>query len=146
MVKGTTKQSESKDEAQYAPSAAQVDAEERRANDNVSSKMLTTAEAYEPDESDTGRDYGDVDRSGYIGTNPEYQTYVTETETEKPGVGDGVDDEIAQDFLDAKGPEVTTPDSLEGDDTAGEGEGEKSAPPTSSPSSSSGSSSSGSSS
>lgn len=122
-------QKQEEDTAVYAPSAAQVDAEERRANENRSSKVLSTAEIYEPNESDTGRDYGDVDRSGYIGVNPEYQTYASETE--KPGMGDGVDDEIADDFVAAKEPEVTTPDSLDEDEGGG-----SDSPPSDPPSSS----------
>lgn len=123
-------QAKKKEEAQYAPPASQVDAEERRANENRSSKVLSTAEIFEPDETDTGRDYGDVDRSGYIGTNPEYQTYASETE--KPGVGDGVDDEIADDFLASQGNEGLSEDGTAED----EGGAADSAPPSSASSSS----------
>jgi len=130
MAAGSRKK---EDEAQYAPSAAQLDAEERRANENRSSKVLSTAEIYEADESDSGRDYGDVDRTGYVGVNPEYQTY--SSETEKPGVGEGVDDEIADDFVNAKDPEASTPDSLDDEDEGGGSD----SPPSDSPSSPSGS-------
>jgi hypothetical protein len=137
MASGS-RRAESKDESVYAPSAAQVDAEQRRENDNKSSKVLSTAEVYEPDSSDTGRDYGRTgeELEGYVGTDPMYQNYAEDTE--KPGVGEGVDDEIADDFVEAKSPEVATPDSLD-EDSTDEGGGEVDSPPSDTPSSSQGS-------
>lgn len=72
-----------KGKAQYAKPASQVDLEERLANGNESSRVLSTSDSYKGagDEGD-GRDFRveDNDVTEYVGTSPEYATYANETE------------------------------------------------------------------
>lgn len=73
---------ESKDKNTYAPPATQVDLEERQKRDFQSRKMLVTADAYKPSEEEDFRDFAveGNDKSAYLGTSPEYQTYANDTE------------------------------------------------------------------
>ena len=93
-----------KDEAQYAPSNAQLDLEARLENENKSARVVSTAEIYEPPEDDEGREYAvegnELDE--YVGANPEYMTYANETE--KPYASEGAEAEVTDQFVEAMQP------------------------------------------
>lgn len=83
--------------AQYAPSSQQVDLEARVANGNKSTRTLSTADGYEPDESLAGRDFRveGNETEDYLNTGLEYQTYANDTEAParaEDGVEQNMDD------------------------------------------------------
>lgn len=115
-----------KKKAEYAKPASQLDMEARLESGNKSTRVLSTADAYEaPEETNDGRDMrvekNDVTK--YVGTDPIYQNYAEETH--QPLVGDGVDDKVAKSFVENLNPVVEGPVKVEDDeddDTASTGE------------------------
>lgn len=73
-----------KQKAQYAPPATQVDLEERLANGNESSAVLSTADNYKQavEEDENAREYTveGNNTDDYVNVDPIYQTYANETE------------------------------------------------------------------
>ena len=87
--------------AKYSKPASQLDLEARLKNDNKSDRVLSTAEVAEaPKDDGNARDFRveGNDTSGYIGTDPVYQTYANETDA--PLVGEKNPEEtVAEDFV-----------------------------------------------
>jgi hypothetical protein len=83
--------------AEYAPSNAQLDLEERRANENRSQAILSTSDLVRDEEVEPGREFAveGNDLSGYVGVSPEYQNYANETEAPL-----GAEDSVEQDVID----------------------------------------------
>jgi hypothetical protein len=119
----------SKDTAEYAKPASQVDLEERRANGNASNKVVPTADSYKPDPEDTGREFAveGNDLDGYIGAGAEYQTYANETEAPLRAE-DSVEEEVADEFVENTGQKGFADDGSDEDD---ESSSEETAPQSS---------------
>lgn len=106
-----------KQKAQYAPSAQQVDLEERLANGNASTRVLSTADIRRDEEPpQDGRSYAveGNDLDNYVNTSPEYMTYANETE--KPHAAEeGIFKDLEEDLAErlAGAVDVSEPDEEE---------------------------------